>query len=220
MAKYNDIEYEFNPIKDQKGNEQAQAVVWSTKSIERAVEAMRQGLPLKVNPFIGNNTKLIKPELVFKRTEEEIEEYVHCMQDICYFAEKCYVMTPEGLQRIKLRDYQVRYLKHLQKNRFSIYLACRQAGKCNSLISKQLYSFDKTKIQEKILTNLFDYLLKKYYFYLNDNIIYIELPMFEIINLYHKQTLLWKLKYHLYKIIYKLEKNGREKRTNCKESKT
>ena len=69
MAKYNDIEYEFNPIKDQKGNEQAQAVVWSTKSIERAVEAMRQGLPLKVNPFIGNNTKLIKPELVFKLTE-------------------------------------------------------------------------------------------------------------------------------------------------------
>ena len=129
MAKYNETEYEFNPIKDQKGNEQAQAVVWSTKSIETAVDAIRQGLPLKVNPFIGNNTKLLKPELVFKRTEEEVEEYIHCMQDICYFAEKCYVMTPEGLKRIKLRDYQVRYLRHLQKNRFSIYLACRQAGK-------------------------------------------------------------------------------------------
>ena len=77
----------------------------------------------------------------------------------------------------------------------------------------------KTKIQSKVLTSLFDGLLKKYYFYLNGNMICIELPMFEIINLYHKQTLLWKLKYQLYKIIYKLEKNGSEKRTICKESK-
>lgn len=128
MAK-KELTYEFDPVKDQKGNEQAQSVVWSTKSLHMAVDAITKGLPLKVNPFIGNNTKLLKPELVFKRTEEEISEYVHCMQDICYFAEKCYVMTPEGLKRIKLRDYQVRYLRHLESNRFSIYLAARQSGK-------------------------------------------------------------------------------------------
>ena len=128
MAK-KELTYEFDPVKDQKGNEQAQSVVWSTKSLHIAVDAITKGLPLKVNPFIGNNTKLLKPELVFKRTEEEISEYVHCMQDICYFAEKCYVMTPEGLKRIKLRDYQVRYLRHLESNRFSIYLAARQSGK-------------------------------------------------------------------------------------------
>ena len=124
-----ELTYEFDPVKDQKGNEQAQSVIWSTKSLHMAVDAITKGLPLKVNPFIGNNTKLLKPELVFKRTEEEINEYVHCMQDICYFAEKCYVMTPEGLKRIKLRDYQVRYLRHLESNRFSIYLAARQSGK-------------------------------------------------------------------------------------------
>ena len=128
MAK-KELTYEFDPVKDQKGNEQAQSVVWSTKSLHMAVDAITKGLPLKVNPFIGNNTKLLKPELVFKRTEEEINEYVHCMQGICYFAEKCYVMTPEGLKRIKLRDYQVRYLRHLESNRFSIYLAARQSGK-------------------------------------------------------------------------------------------
>ena len=75
MAK-KEFEYEFNPIKEQKGNEQAQSVVWSTKSIEAAVDAIKKGLPLKVNPFIGNNTKLLKPELVFKRTDDEIEDYV------------------------------------------------------------------------------------------------------------------------------------------------
>ena len=128
MAK-KELTYEFDPVKDQKGNEQAQSVIWSTKSLHMAVDAITKGLPLKVNPFIGNNTKLLKPELVFKRTEEEISEYVHCMQDICYFAEKCYVMTPEGLKRIKLRDYQVKYLRHLESNRFSIYLAARQSGK-------------------------------------------------------------------------------------------
>ena len=128
MAK-KELTYEFDPVKDQKGNEQAQSVIWSTKSLHMAVDAITKGLPLKVNPFIGNNTKLLKPELVFKRTEEEINEYVHCMQDICYFAEKCYVMTPEGLKRIKLRDYQVKYLRHLESNRFSIYLAARQSGK-------------------------------------------------------------------------------------------
>ena len=130
MAKKDkDFEYEFNPVKELQGGEQAQQVIWSTKAIETAVDAIKKGLPLKVNPFIGNNTKLLKPELVFKRTDEEVEDYIHCMQDICYFAEKCHVMTPEGLQQIKLRDYQRRYLQHLQKNRFSIYLACRQAGK-------------------------------------------------------------------------------------------
>lgn len=128
MAK-KELTYEFDPVKDQKGNEQAQSVIWSTKSLDMAVDAITKGLPLKVNPFIGNNTKLLKPELVFKRTEEEINEYVRCMQDICYFAEKCYVMTPEGLNKIKLRDYQVRYLRHLESHRFSIYLAARQSGK-------------------------------------------------------------------------------------------
>lgn len=211
MAK-KEFEYEFNPIKEQKGNEQAQSVIWSTKSIEAAVDAIKKGLPLKVNPFIGNNTKLLKPELVFKRTEEEIADYVRCMQDVTYFAEKCFVMTPEGLQPIHLRDYQFEYLQHLQNNRFSIFLACRQAGKSLNLLSNII-------IKLKNINNIDDKLRKKYYFYINDNIIYIELPMFEIINLYHKQTLLWKLKYHLYKIIYKLENHGRKKGTNGKEGK-
>ena len=209
MAK-KEFEYEFNPIKEQKGNEQAQSVVWSTKSIEAAVDAIKKGLPLKVNPFIGNNTKLLKPELVFKRTEEEINDYIRCMQDVTYFAEKCFVMTPEGLQPIHLRDYQFEYLKHLQNNRFSIFLACRQAGKSLNLLTNII-------IKPKNINNIDGKLRKKYYFYLNDNNI-CEIPIFEIIDLYNK-SFIWKLKYHLYKIIYKLENHGRKKETNCKESK-
>lgn len=143
-----EFEYEFNPIKDLKGNEQAQQVIWSTKSLEAAVQAIKQGLPLKVNPFIGNNTKLLKPELVFKRTEEEVDDYVKCMNDVIYFASKCYIITPKGLQPCILRDYQEEYLRHLQNNRFSIFLACRQAGK--SVVTaiyclwKILFNIDKS----------------------------------------------------------------------------
>ena len=150
MAKYHEDKtvFEFDPVKDLKGQEQAQQVIWSTKSIEAAVDAIKKGLPLKVNPFIGSNTKLLKPELVFQRTEEEIDDYIHCMQDVIYFASKCYVMTPEGLKPVILRDYQEEYLRHLQNNRFSIFLACRQAGK--SVITaiyclwKILFNIDKS----------------------------------------------------------------------------
>ena len=148
MSKYKDTEFEFDPVKDLKGVEQAQSVIWSTKALDKAVDAIKKGLPLKVNPFIGNNTKLLKPELVFKRTEEEIDDYIKCMQDVTYFASKCFIMTPEGLQPCQLRDYQYDYLHHLQINRFSIWLACRQAGK--SVVTaiyclwKILFNIDKS----------------------------------------------------------------------------
>ena len=148
MSKYTETEYEFNPVKDLKGLEQAQSVVWSTKALEVAVDAIKKGLPLKVNPFIGNNTKLLKPELVFKRTEEEINDYIRCMNDVIYFASKCYIKQPEGLKPCILRDYQEEYLRHLQNNRFSIFLACRQAGK--SVVTaiyclwKILFNIDKS----------------------------------------------------------------------------
>lgn len=148
MAYKKDFEYEFNPIKDLKGNEQAQQVIWSTKSLDAAVNAIKQGLPLKANPFIGNNTKLLKPELVFKRTDEEVEDYIRCMNDVIYFASKCYIIQPTGLEACVLRDYQIDYLKHLQENRFSILLAARQIGK--SVITaiyclwKILFSIDKS----------------------------------------------------------------------------
>lgn len=147
MAK-KEFEYEFDPVKELKGNDQAKQVIWTTKALNRAVDAIKQGLPLKVNPFIGQNTKLLKPELVFERTDEEIEDYIKCMQDVTYFASKCFVMTPEGLQPIILRDYQEEYLRHLQNNRFSIFLACRQAGK--SVVTaiyclwKILFNIDKS----------------------------------------------------------------------------
>jgi hypothetical protein len=124
-----EYEYEYNPVKEIKGGVEASKVIWSTKSLLAAVEALKKGLPLKANPFCGTNTMLLKPDIVYRRTQEEVDDYIRCMQDPLYFAEKCFLMTPKGLQAVKMRDYQKEYLKNLKENRFNILLACRQAGK-------------------------------------------------------------------------------------------
>lgn len=140
-------EYEFNPIKEQTAGKQSEQVVWSTKSIEKACEGLDKGMPLKASPFIGKVTQLLKPNLVYRRTKEEIEDYIRCKTDVVYFATKCYLMTPTGLQPCVLRDYQEGYLQHVANNRFSIMLACRQAGKSVSTaiacLWKILFNTDK-----------------------------------------------------------------------------
>ena len=129
MAKEKEFEYEYNPIKEQVGGKAAEKVIWSTAVINKALEGIQQGQPLKASPFLNKNTKLLKPELVRRYTQEEIDDYKRCAMDPIYFAEKCYLMTPEGLKPCKLRDYQKDYIRHLQHNRFSIFLSCRQSGK-------------------------------------------------------------------------------------------
>jgi hypothetical protein len=120
---------EFDPIKVARDGKLAEQVIWSTKSLNTAIDGINKGLQLKANPFIGKDTQLLKPNLVYKRTKEEVEDYKKCMFDPIYFASKCYIKTPTGLKPCTLRDYQIKYINHLVENRFSILRACRQAGK-------------------------------------------------------------------------------------------
>ena len=205
MGKH-DEEYEFNPVKEQIGGKEAERVIWTTSVINKAITAIGKGQPLKANPFIGKNTKLLKPNLLYKRTQEEMDDYIKCKLDPVYFASKCFLMTPEGLKPCKLRDYQEDYLHHLQNNRFSIWLSCRQAGKSFSL-------FSTVKILIKNNSQFVGKLKKIDYFYIKDNIY--ELPIFELFNLYDN-SFIWKLKYPIYKLIYNLT-YGREKRNETKE---
>lgn len=120
----------FNPVKEDKDGIRAKRVIWSSKSLELALKGIQEGRKLVANPFYENNTKVLKGDLVFDRTSNEIQEWLKCKNDIVYFVEKyCKIMTPEGIQQVKLRDYQVEYLKHLERHRLSILLSARQAGK-------------------------------------------------------------------------------------------
>lgn len=124
------VKSKFNPVKEETGDTRAQRVVWTSEALDVAVSALAVGKRLKINPFYENEVKLLKADLVYERTDEEIEEWQKCRNDIVYFADKyCKMMTPEGIQHIELRDYQRDYLEHLIKNRLSIFLSCRQSGK-------------------------------------------------------------------------------------------
>lgn len=167
----------FNPVKEDTGGVKARRMIWSSTVLDAALKGIEQGKKLVSNPFYENNTKLLKGDLVFERTDEEINEWIRCKNDIIYFVEKyCKLMTPEGIKNVKLRDYQCRYLKHLMDNRLSIYLACRQCGKTTTsavfMLHYILFNTDKNALvlgnKRKTAIEILDKAKK----------IYIELPFF------------------------------------------
>ena len=191
---------DFNPVKEDMSGVQAKRVIWSTRALDLAFEGIKQGRKLVANPFYENNTKLLKGDLVFDRTQEEIQEWLRCKNDIIYFVEKyCKLMTPEGIKNVKLRSYQVNYLRHLMDHRLSIYLACRQCGKCVTLLS-----FVKLKMNLDIFNHIDDRLKNRliscYYDNVSDSF---NMPLYELLNLFDK-SFTWKLKYPLYKLLHKL----------------
>lgn len=167
----------FNPVKEDTSGVQAKRMVWSSKSLDLAFEGLKQGRKLIANPFYENNTKLLKGDLVFDRTPEEIQEWLRCKNDIIYFVEKyCKLMTPEGIRNVTLRDYQRKYLKHLMDHRLSIYLACRQCGKTTTsavfMLHYILFNVDKNALvlgnKRKTAVEILDKAKK----------IYLELPYY------------------------------------------
>ena len=140
--------------------EQDAAIVWSTKSIELAYEAIEEGKGLRISPFHKNNPNLRKSNLVFQYTDEEIMEILKCKKDIVYFAEKYVLLKPEnGLRNIKLRPYQKKLLRNYQNNRWNITLMPRQSGKCVSGSTEVSIDVDGKK--KKMTMSELEILIKK-----------------------------------------------------------
>lgn len=167
----------FNPVKEDKEGVLAKRAIWSSIAIDLALKGLGEGRKLVANPFYEYNTKLLKGDLVFDRTPEEIEEWKRCANDVIYFAEKyCQLLTPEGIQHIELRDYQKDYLRHLEKNRLSIFLSCRQSGKTTTsaifMLHYTLFNVDKNALvlgnKRKTAVEILDKVKK----------IFLELPFF------------------------------------------
>ena len=123
-----------------------------------------------------------KGNITFEYTDFEYDELKKCAKDIIHFANThCQVMTDDGYQKIKLRPYQERVLRSYQDNRWNIFLAARQIGKCHIYTTKITIKNKKTRKEEKICIGDF------YYIYIN--------PSF-----------LGRLKTRLYKLIEKLDR--------------
>lgn len=118
-------------IPKEEGGIESERVVWSTKAVNELVLAMDMGYRPKIAmPFYEGRQHLRRGNIVFEYTEEELMELAKCAKDIVYFAEKyAVVMTDEGIQKVKLREYQKEMLRNYQHNRFNIVLAARQIGK-------------------------------------------------------------------------------------------
>jgi hypothetical protein len=120
---------------------------WTTEKVEALIEyANEEGLEYKEidNPFYENDPALKKGNILFKFTQYELNELEKCANDVIYFANRyCKLMTDDGVRNVTLRDYQEQILSSYQKNRFSIFLAARQSGKCNSPVSSATWTGEK-----------------------------------------------------------------------------
>lgn len=118
-------------VKEYKDESQQRTIVWDTEKVNNLLKAMEEGYNPPDHPFYEANINYRKSNLVWQYTEHEMNEIKKCAKNVVYFANNyCKVMTDDGYQQIKLRDYQEKIIETYQQNRFSICVAPRQVGKC------------------------------------------------------------------------------------------
>ena len=111
--------------------------VWNSVSVEEVRKRIENGEIVNHNPFQEGDVDFRAGDIVYEYTQAEIDEIKKCARDVVYFANKYAVsMTDAGIQKIKLRPYQEAALRHFQNNRWSVFLASRQVGKCGSYLTK------------------------------------------------------------------------------------
>jgi len=96
---------------------------------------MQKALRMNSETYLGN-INIKRDGIVQEWTEDEVKEYVLCMQSPSYFA-RTYVKIislDRGLVPFGLYPYQEKMFDHFNSNRFSIVLACRQSGKSISSV--------------------------------------------------------------------------------------
>jgi hypothetical protein len=112
---------------------------------------------LKNSEFGYNGNPLVKRDGVEQSfTQDELSEYIRCMNDPAYFARK-YVKVinlDRGLVPFDLYPYQEKMFNHFNENRFSIVLACRQSGKSiSSVVYILWYAIFKPEQTIAVLAN-------------------------------------------------------------------
>lgn len=112
---------------------------------------------LKNNEFGYNGNPLVKRDGVEQSfTQDELKEYIRCMNDPSYFARKYVkvISLDQGLVPFDLYPYQERMFTHFNDNRFSIVLACRQSGKSiSSVVYILWYAIFKPEQTIAVLAN-------------------------------------------------------------------
>ena len=99
----------------------------------------------------------------YEFTQERLEEYFKCAEDVVYFAEKYFYIVDldEGKHKIELYEFQKKALKIFSQQEYNgkknaIVLMPRQMGKCFFSLTKLVLRNKKTgEIQEILAKDLF-----------------------------------------------------------------
>jgi hypothetical protein len=103
-------------------------MTYTTEQIDDLIGKYLNGGPMP-KIFFRNNFGERKAGIKHLPSYSEMEEYSKCLTDIVYFANNyCKVLTPNGVNQIKLRDYQVKILRNYENNRFNTFVGSRQVG--------------------------------------------------------------------------------------------
>ena len=138
----------FDPrIIDDNSNRQ----LWTTESVELAINGLRECYKLKDNPFLKTvrGAQLRKANLPYKYTEDELKCIEYASQDICWFGNNFTKLKDgaRGWTNIKLREYQENTLKQYDRERWNILMFPRQSGKTTTTVIKIVhfatFNFDK-----------------------------------------------------------------------------
>jgi hypothetical protein len=100
--------------------------------VERAPEVDDFDDEFKESNCFKNNTKLLAAGVKLVYTPEQMAEFKKCLDNIFYFIiNYAKVITlKDGVQLLKLFQYQKNAIKIIAENRFSIFKFPRQMGKC------------------------------------------------------------------------------------------
>lgn len=123
--------------------------VLSTKLVDEIIYKENMGLKLKNNEklWFTNIKGVRKANIPFAMSDQEMNEYLKCKMSVHYFAQNyCQIKREDGtIGKMTLRDYQKDIIDLYTQNRFSILMASRQVGKCNSFSTKVLVLDEETK---------------------------------------------------------------------------
>lgn len=179
----------------QKNKVEPRKKIYSSKMIEELIGDINKGYEVDFSPFYEKDIELRAPNIVFKLTNEEYEEYKKCMCDANYFVENyCKFLNDNGRTLVKLRDFQKNILttattNHYEEdidefvpdNRNIVIMASRQTGKC--LVDSEVVIKNNSNLSGYNKTNQ------------------------KISNIYYKykcKSLIFKIKRFLFKIYNKL----------------
>lgn len=124
-----------------------QMTIWTSELVEQAKEKLRHNIPADLSCFHEKDLELKGGDILFRLTQEEVEEFHKCSRDVVYFVTKyCRFLTDKGRTTVDLRDFQEEILSELSeeewkeridqygpKHRNYILMASRQTGKTTTI---------------------------------------------------------------------------------------